>query len=240
MNNLNSKTIGLIVAEDYRTAAVFKSAGIDFCCGGNKTLDEVCLQNNINRDELTHSLEDAVKESSNMPNYQQWAPDLLAVYIEKVHHKYVEEKSIAIKEYLDKLCRVHGSNHPELFQIRDLFSQSAGDLAKHMKKEELILFPAIKQMTALLESHTKMESVKLRSVLEPIEVMNAEHDNEGERFREITRLTNNYTVPADGCNTYRVTFALLKEFESDLHLHIHLENNILFPKAQELEKQLQL
>lgn len=131
---------------------------------------------------------------------------------------------------------MHGSNHPELFQINELFLRSAGELAQHMKKEELILFPFIKEMMGATKSHGSVEPPHFGTVNNPIKMMMEEHNNEGDRFREIAALTNNYTAPADACNTYRVTYAMLEEFEQDLHKHVHLESNILFPKAKALEK----
>lgn len=162
----------------------------------------------------------------------------MADYIEKKHHRYVEEKTREITPYLDKICRVHGDRHPELFEINEHFNATAGELAAHMKKEELILFPFVRKMAKAKQENTKLEAPHFGTVENPIQMMMHEHTAEGERFRKIETLSNNYTPPEDACNTYRVTFALLKEFEADLHLHIHLENNILFPKAIELEKQL--
>jgi regulator of cell morphogenesis and NO signaling len=237
MNTITEKTIGETVAQDYRTAAVFETYGIDFCCGGNKTIDEICKTKGISKDDLLNSLLNIDKTASNTTtNYNVWPLDLLADYIEKRHHRYVEEKTEPLKQYLDKICKVHGSNHPELAEIRDLFYQSAGELATHMKKEELILFPFIKKMAIAKYENQPAPTPSFGTVQSPIKNMMHEHDVEGDIFRKIAALSNNYTPPADGCNTYKVTFALLKEFENDLHLHIHLENNILFPKAIEMEK----
>jgi regulator of cell morphogenesis and NO signaling len=169
-------------------------------------------------------------------DYQSWPIDLLADYIEKKHHRYVEEKSLEIKPYLEKICKVHGGHHPELFKINEHFNTAAGELAMHMKKEELILFPFIRKMAKAKQEHSGIGTPTFGTVQNPIQMMMNEHSAEGDRFRKIEELSNNYTPPENACNTYKVTFALLKEFERDLHLHIHLENNILFPKAIELEK----
>ncbi len=158
----------------------------------------------------------------------QWQP----------YHRYVEEKIQEIKSYLGKICKVHGNHHPELFEINELFHACAGELAMHMKKEELILFPFIRKMVKAKLQGTPLDASHFGTVENPINMMKHEHDAEGERFRKIFQLSNSYTPPQDACNTYKVTFALLKEFEEDLHLHIHLENNILFPKAVEMEKLL--
>lgn len=240
MNNYLSKTVGNIVTEDYRTAGIFKKYKIDFCCNGNKNFGEVCETKKIDANSLIDEL-NLVKNSdqNTILDFQSWPLDLLTDYIEKKHHRYVEQRSPELQMYLSKLCRVHGDNHPELFKITELFNKSVGELAKHMKKEELILFPAIRKLVKMNYNNKIEKDVKLNSVSAPIQVMMSEHDTEGDRFREIAKLTDNYVPPADGCNTYRVTFSLLKEFEDDLHMHIHLENNILFPGAIELEDKIQ-
>lgn len=231
------KQIGEFVAQDYRTAAVFSKYGIDFCCRGHRTVEEVCTKNEIDSDELLSDLDRALSANTDQSiDYKSWPLDLLAEYIEKKHHRYVEEKIPVLRQFLDKLCRVHGERHPELFKINQLFTASAGELASHMKKEELILFPFIKKMVKAQIDQGAILAPQFGSVKNPIETMMQEHDNEGVRFREIAALTNNYNPPADACNTYKVTFAMLDEFEKDLHLHIHLENNILFPEAAKLEK----
>jgi regulator of cell morphogenesis and NO signaling len=164
--------------------------------------------------------------------------DLLTDYIEKKHHRYVEAQIPVLNQYLAKLCRVHGDRHPELYKIKEHFIQSAGELTMHMKKEELVLFPFIRKMVRAKHQNTPLDLPHFGTVQNPIQTMMKEHDNEGERFRQIAALSRGYAPPADACNTYRVTFSLLQEFEKDLHLHIHLENNILFPKAQALETEL--
>lgn len=239
MNNTIEKTIGELVAEDYRTAQVFKNHKIDFCCKGNRTLSEVVTTKGITLENLLEDLQ-AVQnsEKTDQPDFKTWPLDLLIDYIEKKHHRYVEQQIPVLKQYLTKLCKVHGAQHPELHQISEHFHASAGELAMHMKKEELVLFPWIRKMLhgpSDLKSDGKTPSETVRT---PIKVMMQEHDNEGERFRKIAELSQDYTPPSDACNTYRVTFSLLKEFEDDLHRHIHLENNILFPKSEILEARL--
>ncbi|WP_427872811.1 iron-sulfur cluster repair di-iron protein [Flavobacterium sp. MMS24-S5] len=237
MENLKNKTIGSFVAEDFRTAAVFSKYRIDFCCKGNRTVTEVCEKQNIDADTLLENVLQVVQSENNGSiDFNSWPLDLLADYIEKTHHRYVEEKTNVLLPFLDKLCKVHGANHPELFKINELFIGCAGELSQHMKKEELVLFPFVKRMVKTKDSDGILSQPSFGTVSNPIAMMMHEHDNEGERFREIAELTNNYTAPADACTTYRVTFAMLKEFEADLHKHIHLENNILFPKAVTLEK----
>jgi regulator of cell morphogenesis and NO signaling len=237
MENLKNKTIGSFVAQDYRTAAVFSKYKIDFCCKGNRTVTEVCDKQNINADMLLENVYEVLNsENKGNIDFNSWPLDLMVDYIEKTHHKYVEEKTNVLLPFLDKLCKVHGAGHPELFRINELFIGCAGELSQHMKKEELILFPFVKRMVKTKDADGILSQPSFGTVSNPIAMMMHEHDNEGDRFREIAALTNNYTPPADACTTYRVTFAMLKEFEEDLHKHIHLENNILFPKAVLLEK----
>lgn len=154
------------------------------------------------------------------------------------HHRYVEGSIPVLKQYLNKLCKVHGKQHPELFDITEHFNKTAGELSAHMKKEELVLFPWIRKMVKAEQQDKPLDRPHFGTVKNPIAMMMQDHENEGERFSQIAELSNDYTPPADACNTYRVTFSLLKEFEEDLHNHIHLENNILFPKAEALELKL--
>ena len=234
-----NQIIGELVARDYRTASVFKKYSIDFCCQGNRTIQEACEKKNIDTKKVLEDLVAMMEaKSESTTDYQSWPLDLLADYIEKKHHRYVQEKTLEIQPYLDKICKVHGERHPELLEIKEEFNASAGELAAHMKKEELILFPFIRKMTKAKLENTKVDAAHFGIVKNPIQMMMNEHTVEGHRFMKIEELTNNYTPPQDACNTYRVSFALLKEFEQDLHLHIHLENNILFPKAIEIEKEL--
>ena len=239
MNIQEDQIIGELVANDYRTASVFKKYNIDFCCQGNRTINDACEAKEIDGKLVVADLNALLQsQQAGSIDYQSWPMDLLAEYIEKKHHRYVEEKTLEIKPYLEKIARVHGGRHPELLEINEHFNATAGELAMHMKKEELIVFPFIKKMVKAKEEGSKLAAPNFESIQFPIQAMMNEHTNEGDRFLLIEELSNNYTTPEDGCNTYKVTFALLKEFEQDLHLHIHLENNILFPRAIELEKEL--
>ncbi|OWK73692.1 iron-sulfur cluster repair di-iron protein [Flavobacteriaceae bacterium JJC] len=230
------KTIGDFVAEDFRTAEIFRKYKIDFCCKGGRTIEEACEKKSIKPEDIYADLENLPTEKSGEIDFNSWPLDLLADYVEKTHHRYVEEKSAVIIPFLNKLCKVHGDRHPELFEINELFIGSAQDLGAHMKKEELILFPFIRKMVAAKRSGESLEAPHFGTVENPVEMMKHEHEVEGERFVKIAELTNNYQFPADACGTYQVTFKMLEDFEKDLHRHIHLENNILFPKAIAMEK----
>ena len=238
MNTIEQLTVGEYVANDFRTAALFSKYGIDFCCKGNRTLDEVCAKKSINPAELEKEIQ-AVLETNNENSidFISWSPTLLIEYIVEKHHLYLEEKTPILLQFLDKLCKVHGDRHPELFEIYSLFKMSAGDLAQHMKKEELILFPFIQNMVKAQKENIAIQEPHFVTVENPIAMMKDEHSIEGERFDKIATLTDGFTPPEDACSTYKVTYQMLKEFEQDLHKHIHLENNILFPKAIVLQEQ---
>lgn len=239
MNISKEDIVGVIVAEDYRTAGVFEQAGIDFCCNGNRSIEAACDEQHLNTDELISRLQNAINASpanDAASDYKSWPLDLLADFIEKKHHRYVTTQIPVIQSLLEKIVRVHGEKHPELSEIKVHFEACAGELAAHMKKEELMLFPFIRKMVQAKQEDHKDVAAPFGTVQNPIRMMMHEHDTEGERFRRIKQLSNQYTAPEDGCNTYRAAFAALKAFEDDLHLHIHLENNILFHKSVELEQ----
>lgn len=235
---VNSESIiGKIVAENYKAASVFKSYNIDFCCNGNRSIAAASKEQNIDENVLVQQLSEILNSKQEADiDFKTWSIDLLADYIEKKHHRYIRTKIPEITPYLDKITDVHGSSHPELYEIQELFAQSANDLTAHIKKEESIIFPYVRDMVERKTNGEKLIKPSFGSVENPIKTMHIEHDNEGVRFRRISELSNNYETPADGCGTYRVTLSLLKEFEDDLHRHIHLENNILFPAAIEYER----
>ncbi|MDP2159829.1 MAG: iron-sulfur cluster repair di-iron protein [Flavobacterium sp.] len=236
MNTLEQLTVGEYVANDFRTAALFSKYGIDFCCKGNRTIEEVCAKKNINPTELEKEIQTVLEtKNENAIDFKSWSPTLLIEYIVEKHHAYIEEKTPVLLQFLDKLGKVHGERHPELFEINALFKISAGDLAQHMKKEELILFPFIQKMVKAQKENQPIQEPNFGTVENPIAMMKDEHTIEGERFDKIATLTDGFTPPEDACSTYKVTYQMLKEFEQDLHKHIHLENNILFPKAIQLQ-----
>lgn len=233
------RTIGSIVADDYRTAAVFNAHGIDFCCKGGRTIAEVCRTKAIDPRTLEAELHQAVsREGGASDDVRHWSLARLIEHIEHVHHRYVESRTVTLLQFLDKLCKVHGDRHPELFTIREEFQACAGAMAAHMKKEELVLFPYINQLEKAAQHGTAPPTPHFGTVENPIAMMEHEHDAEGERFRRIAELSSDYTNPPDGCTTYGTAYAMLREFEEDLHRHIHLENNILFPRAKALEQEL--
>ncbi|PSL07754.1 iron-sulfur cluster repair di-iron protein [Cecembia rubra] len=237
METLAEKKVGKIVADNFKTAKVFTKYGIDFCCKGAIPLQEACEKNSVSLNQILSELSQALKEEE-ASNYKDFNLSELIDHIILTHHQYVENTIPPLKAYLLKLATVHGDRHPELLEIRDLFLEAADALTVHMKKEELILFPYIKAMEEADRSHFTLSAPHFGHVKNPIHMMEEDHDSEGERFRIISQLSDTYSTPADGCQTYRVAYAMLKEFEEDLHTHIHLENNILFPKAIALFEKL--
>ena len=239
MHITHENTVGEIVKLNFRTAQLFQSNNIDFCCGGNKTISEACDEAGVNSGQLLEQLEAASQQADPDSMYiNSLEPDELSDYIVKRHHSYVRTNIPFLMRNLEKLCDVHGGNHPELIDISELFNESVGGLTMHMQKEEDILFPFIRKMTRLQKENSVLDGASFGPVASPIGAMINEHETEGRRFQIIAELTGNYTAPPDACTTYQVTFNTLKDFEADLHRHIHLENNILFPKALEMEAAL--
>lgn len=238
MKPKQTSIIGDILTENYAFAAVFEKHGIDFCCNGQRTIEQACADANIDVEALISELAGQQTQTDDLAHPTSMPIDELSEYIYRKHHRYVEERIPEIKDKLTKIVRVHGATYPELIEIQRLFALSAGELTLHMKKEELILFPYFKRLV-MANNRSELANPRFDSVASPIRMMHTEHDNEGERFRKISELSNNYTPPADACTTFRVTYALLEEFEKDLHQHIHLENNVLFKKGLEQEAAIQ-
>lgn len=235
-----SQTIRELVAEDYRKAEVFKKYDLDFCCGGNKTISQACEENHVDLEQLTREL-DEIEQTTQNPsqNFNKWNLDFLIDFIVNTHHVYVAGNIPVIHEYAQKVASRHGENHPEVVEIASKFNDVANELRMHMAKEENILFPYIKQLVeAKEENQTGMQPPPFGSIQNPIQMMEAEHDVAGNVLKSIAELSDQYTPPAGACTTFQLLYAKLEEFENDLHQHVHLENNILFPKAIMLEEEL--
>jgi regulator of cell morphogenesis and NO signaling len=234
-----SKTIGELVASDYRKAEIFRKFGLDFCCGGHKSLKEACENKGINVLEVEKALEEVEKTPVNhQQDFNKWDLDFLADYIINTHHRYVNDSLPLLYEFSNKVATVHGNSHPEVIEIARYFEGVAEELKMHMHKEEMILFPYIKQLTVAEKTGENIAMPGFGTIKNPINMMEAEHTAVGNDYEKIRELSNNYTPPQDACSSYRVLFAKLEEFEKDLHQHIHLENNILFAKAIKLEEKL--
>ena len=231
-------TLAEITANNYQTAVIFKKYGIDFCCGGKKTLQEACLENNIDESIIIGELESSNINSISQENYSEWNIDFLADYIVSTQHQYVRKNLPIIKDFLEKTVDKHSSNHPELIIVQKNYNQAYNELIPHMQKEEQILFPYIKQMIKMKELNRKMNESRFGTVRNPISMMEQEHEMAGALFKNIREISKNLTPPEDACKTYQVTYSMINEFEENLHFHIHLENNILFPKAIKLEEEI--
>ena len=238
MSITEEKTIADIVAENIKTSHIFKKHGIDFCCGGGITVEKACEKKGIDYNILAEELRHFDIEVDENYDYIKWPLDVLIDHIVSVHHLYVEENIPLLLQYAEKVAKVHGQHYTELIKVRDLFIELSKELSAHMKKEELILFPFIKKMTLAQKEELSLDVPHFRTVENPIAMMEDEHKSAGDICKEIARLTNNYTPPESACNTFRALYDKLEEFEQDLHTHIHLENNILHPKALKLEKEL--
>lgn len=239
MNITENDTLGEVVAQDNRTALVFKSYGMNYCCGGKDKIEEACKEKKVESRRLINELKQFIDTSTEKKiEYNEWSLSDLANYIEKTHHRYCDAKISEIKPYLEKIVEEHGTDFPELTEIKELFLETAGEMTTHMKKEELILFPFIRKMEKAKENKEPLLVPHFKTVENPITMMLEDHSDEGARFEKIRTLSGNYKIPENACYIHKITIALLQQFEEDLHQHIHLENNILFPKAIELEKEL--
>ncbi|KGL63538.1 iron-sulfur cluster repair di-iron protein [Polaribacter sp. Hel1_85] len=236
MNITENNTVAEVVTNNIKTADVFKKHGIDFCCGGGITIKKACEKYNVSFEEMEKELSTINNPTSNAYNYDNWKLDFLVDHIENIHHSYVEENTSLVLQYAAKVAKVHGHHYKEVVEINKLFIGVAQELAAHMKKEELILFPFIKQLVKADKEGIKANQPHFGTVNNPIAMMEDEHENAGDIMKEIKKLSNNFTPPEGACNTFKALYAKLEEFEQDLHQHIHLENNILFPKAILLEQ----
>jgi len=238
MSITEEKTIADIVAENIKTSHIFKKHGIDFCCGGGITVQKACEKKGLDYTSIAEELRHFEMEVEKNYDYISWPLDVLIDHIVSVHHLYVEENIPLLLQYAEKVAKVHGQHYSELIQVRDLFLELSKELSAHMKKEELILFPFIRKMVLSKKEGISLDIPHFRTVENPIAMMEDEHESAGDTCKKIARLTNNYTPPESACNTFRALYDKLEEFEQDLHTHIHLENNILHPKASKLEKEL--
>ncbi|WP_339701859.1 iron-sulfur cluster repair di-iron protein [uncultured Marixanthomonas sp.] len=238
MSITEEKTIADIVAENIKTSHIFKKHGIDFCYGGGISVQKACEKKGLDYITIAEELRHFDIEVDKDYDYLNWPLEVLIDHIVSVHHLYVEENIPLLLQYAEKVAKVHGHHYSELLKIRDLFIEVSKELSAHMKKEELILFPFIKKMMLAKKEDLSLDVPHFKTVENPIAMMEDEHESAGDIFKQIAQLTNNYTPPENACNTFRALYDKLEEFEQDLHTHIHLENNILHPRASKLEKEL--
>jgi len=237
MNITEENTVAEVVTQNIKTAHVFKKYGIDFCCGGGITVEKACTKNGVDYAVLEKELNDVDEKVSKTFDYDSWDLSFLIDHILNIHHTYVEQNIPILIQYANKVAKVHGHHYSEVIEINELFMEVAQELTSHMKKEELILFPYVKQLVNSKKKGVSPKTPHFGTVNNPIQMMENEHESAGDIFKTIAKLSSNYTPPEGACNTFKALYSKLEEFEQDLHQHIHLENNILFPKSIQFEQQ---
>lgn len=233
----SSQTVRDIAVHYPVTVRVFESLGIDYCCGGRRSLQEACEKASVNLAETLQLLSSADELSSKEGS--NWADTRileLTQHIVEQHHSYVRRESPRLIAMLDKVVTCHGADHQELKSIQEMFVAMVDELAMHMMKEENLLFPHLVKLEEAVRQGSPMPHASFGSVEDPISRMMADHDDAGALTVHIRDLSNDFKVPVGACPTYRGLYQGLEEFERDLHRHVHLENNILFPKAIEIER----
>ena len=239
MSMTAEKTVRELALESPAATRVFEKLGIDYCCGGNKSLEQACRVANLSIDEVIDSLEMADEAARAQQRVREWQKEPLSElisHIKNTHHKYTREELARLTPLLDKVCSVHGKNHPELLQIRTAFQALSAELTMHLMKEENVLFPYIVRMEEAVIQNEPVVPPPFGSVRNPVSMMEHEHDSAGNALRAMREASSGYTPPPDVCVSYHALYNALAGFESDLHQHIHLENNILFPRAIAMEK----
>lgn len=235
--DLLHKNVGDIVAEQFATAQVFKHYGIDFCCHGHLCLEEACTNAGVSVEQVVEALQkEETTTEGNIP-FASWPLDLLIDYILKIHHRGIRSKGPELLELIEKVKRVHGEAHPELAELHKQVCVSLQELEMHLQKEEKVLFPYLYDLFEASQQRHSIETMHCGSIANPIRVMHMEHENEGNRYLRIKEITHNFRVPDDACGSYRLVLVKLEAFVDALFEHIHIENNILFPKFMELEEQ---
>ena len=237
MNLATNKTVRELALEIPGATRVFEKMGIDYCCGGQRSLADACTQAGVMFEEVQKSLETstASQEGSPEPNFLSATLEELTDHIVRTHHSFTRHEIARLNALFEKVCSVHGVNHQELFEINLLFSELGAELETHMTKEEMVLFPYIVKMESAVAQQVPISRPPFGTVANPVRMMMLEHDRAGELLKGMRTLSSDFTPPADGCISYQTLYSALADLEKDLHQHIHLENNILFPKAVEIE-----
>ena len=234
------KTVRELALENPAATRVFEKLGIDYCCGGNQSLDKACRAANLPLDQVLDSLEMAEETTRATQKIHEWQREPLSdlvAHINGTHHKYTREEIARLGPLFVKVCSVHGQRHPELAEIRAIFAGLAQELTMHMMKEEMVLFPYIVRMEESVLQNEPILPPPFGSVQNPVSMMEHEHDSAGAALRAMRQASGGYTAPPDACISYQTLYKVLAEFEADLHQHIHLESNILFPRAIAMERE---
>ena len=239
MSLMTARTVREVAVENPAATRVFEKFGIDYCCGGNQLLDQACGKAGIPVDQVLDALEMEEATARAAKPIHHWKSEPLSelvAHIKNTHHKFTREETVRLSALLQKVCSVHGKNHPELHGIRETFGWLSQELTTHLMKEEMVLFPYIERMEESVIEGEPVLPAPFGSVQNPVAMMEHDHDSAGAAFRSIRKASNNFAPPADACISYRTLYSALAAFEADLHQHIHLENNILFPCAIAMER----
>ena len=240
MQNFTTKTVREIALETPATTRVFEEFKIDYCCGGRKSLTAACESAGANPEVVMEKLDQVMKAGGHdeLEFLKNATLGRLIDHIEQKHHSYTKYEVTHLPDLMQKVARVHGENHPELLDLKDLFKGLCDDLAPHMMKEEVVLFPYIRELELKRSEGASVSPPPFGTVGNPIRMMMAEHDTAGELLRGMRELADDYTLPEGACPSFSGLYHRFGEFERDLHQHIHLENNLLFPRAIELEEEM--
>lgn len=237
MSTIANQTLAAIVSSHHQTVPVLEKYHLDFCCKGKRTLAEACTEKGLSIDSIAGELEITIQgEQKKQLPFDSMTAEQLISYILIHHHFYVKQSIPTILAHLEKVAYKHGDRFPWMADVFHLFREIGEDMLMHMHKEEMVLFPRIKEIESLVAIHQKRNHEPVY-ISGPVQAMEMEHDHAGELMYRVRELTNNYTAPDDACTTFRVSLAELKEFEEDLHRHVHLENNMLFPLAEKIMTQ---
>lgn len=236
---INSETtVREVALELPQSTRVFETLKIDYCCGGNQPLAQACATAGVDVDNVMEMLADMTESTSQVLDFQKFSLTELIAYILNTHHVFTKSEMDRLQLLADKVLAAHGGNHPELVHLDELLTRLCADLKPHMFKEEQILFPYILAMVEAGKQNRAVPFAPFGTVNNPIRMMMREHDTAGEILRELRAVTFDYRVPTDACVSYQTLYQRLEDLEKDLHQHIHLENNILFPRALALETAL--
>ncbi len=232
MTNIAEQTLASIVTSHHQTVPVLEKYNLDFCCKGKRTLAQACTEKGLSIEAILQELELSTAQS-NASDFSSMNAEQLIQHILLRHHFYVKQSMPTIQDHLVKVATKHGERFSYMYEVLNLFMHLRGEMSMHLQKEETILFPRIKEVESLHHFNQK-RNIDANYIFGPVEVMEKEHDEAGDVLYKIRELTGNYSAPADACTTFKVCLAELKEFEEDLHQHVHLENNLLFPLAEKM------
>jgi regulator of cell morphogenesis and NO signaling len=238
MSAIAEKTVRELALESSNATRVFEKLGIDYCCGGNKSLEQACRTANLSVDSVQREL-DSAKQKAQPSAGRDWQREPLSeliAHINGTHHTFVRQEIVRLTPLMEKVCGKHGPNHPELLHIQAIFRGLAQELTSHMMKEEMVLFPYVARMEEAVIEGEPVLPPPFGTVADPVAMMEHEHDSAGDAVRAMRSSSNGYVAPEGACASYQTLYRGLEEFEADLHQHIHLENNILFPRALAMER----